>query len=64
MSKFSTISHLRKELNSINHEIDHRILRGQPYQRLAQKHKQITSKIDSIWNQMNFTRAFRFLSLL
>jgi hypothetical protein len=64
MSKFSTISHLRKELNTINHEIDHRILRGQPYQRLAEKHKNIVTKIESIWSQMNFARAFRFLSLL
>ena len=64
MSKFKTISHLRKELNSINHEIDHRILNGQPYHRLAQKHKSIVAKIDGIWNQMNLARAFRFLSLL
>ena len=64
MSKFSTISHLRKELNSLNTAIDQRILAGKPYQKLALKHKMIVSKIDSIWSQMNFARAFRFLSLL
>ncbi len=64
MSKFQTISYLRKELSSLNQEIDHRILKGQPYQKLAQKHKSIVSRIDHIWSQMNFARAFRFLSLL
>jgi hypothetical protein len=64
MSKFKTISYLRRELQNLNQQIDQKILRGQSYQGLAERHRSIVSKIDKTWNQMNFARAFRFLSLL
>jgi hypothetical protein len=64
MSKFKTISYLRKELQHLNQEIDHRIMSGKSYQKLAERHRGIVGKIDRTWNQMNFARAFKFLSLV
>ncbi len=64
MSKFKEISSLRRELNDINAQIDTCIVRGKSYDRLASKHKSIVAKIDRMYNEMNFARTFRFLSLL
>lgn len=64
MSKFKTISVLRRELENLNREIDSRIVRGRSYDKLAEKHKMIVRKIDDIYGQMSLARTFRFLSLL
>ncbi len=64
MNKFKTISYLRRELGELNSQIDSCIVSGRSYENLARRHKSIVSKIDRAYNEMNFSRALKFFSLL
>lgn len=54
MSKGQLKSMLQRELQSLNQEIDRKIVRGKSYQREARLHKSLLSKVSRLESSAGF----------
>lgn len=64
MRKMTLMFAIRRELGKLNSKIDHKIVRGESYDREAKKHKDLVSQLRRLESEASLARTFSLASFL
>lgn len=62
MSKMSLVYTISKELRKLNDMIDHKIVKGESYDREARRHRDLRHKLERVERDAAFNRSFSLMS--
>lgn len=64
MRKMTLMFAIRRELNKLNSRIDHKIVKGEGYERESKKHKTLVSQLRQLESEASLARTFSLASFL
>ncbi len=62
MTKMSLVYTISKELRKLNDMIDHKIIKGESYDREARRHKDLRLQLRKVERDAAFSRSFSLMS--
>jgi hypothetical protein len=64
MRKMTFMFAIRRELNALNKKIDHKIVKGESYEKESRKHKSLMMQLRRLESEASFARTFSLASFM
>lgn len=58
----SLVYSINREIRKLNNQIDHKIVKGETYEREARRHRQLRSQLRQVERDAAFNRSFSLMS--